>query len=165
MSAGEQMKDKHILEVIDSAALASLTPVELDEVKAHARDCASCGTAFEAAQLSALVIRQRAQVKIEPSPFFHTKVLAAWREQQAAESVPAFVRLWKSASAVVSTMALATVALAVMTFVYPDPATAVTEQQVASADAAEAVLFDQGDDQLTYEQVLSTIYDEGDEAR
>ena len=29
----------------------------------------------------------------------------------------------------------------------------------------EAVIFDQGDEQLTYEQVLSTIYDEGDEAK
>jgi len=158
------MKDKHIIEVIDSVALASLSPIELDEVKSHARECAPCGTAFEAAELSALVIKQRAQVKIEPSPFFQTRVMAAWREQQAVESEPAFMRLWKSASALVSTMALATVVLAVTTFVYPDPATAVTEQ-VASSDAAEAVIFDQGDEQLTYEQVLSTIYDEADEAR
>ncbi|HET7111993.1 MAG TPA: hypothetical protein VFI57_00040, partial [Pyrinomonadaceae bacterium] len=100
----------------------------------------------------------------EPSPFFHTKVLAAWKERQAMESVPAFLRLWQSASALVSAMALVTIALAVMTFVYPDPATALTEQ-TASIDAAEAVLFDQGDEQLSYEQVLSTIYDEGDEAR
>src|SRR5690242_21155710 len=82
--------------------------------------------------------------------------MAAWREQQSVESVPAFLRLWKSASALVSTMALATIVLGALTFVFPDPATALTEQ-VASADAAEAVIFDQGDEQLTYEQVLSTI--------
>lgn len=158
------MKEHHIIEVIDSVALASLTEMELDEVKSHTRECVSCRTAFEAAQLSALVIKQRAQVKIEPSPFFQTRVMAAWREQQAVESVPAFLRLWKSASALVSTMALATLVLGGLTFVYPDPATALTEQ-VASADAAEAVIFDQGDEQLTYEQVLSTIYDEGDEAK
>ena len=159
------MKDKHIIEVIDNVALASLSPIELDEVKTHTRDCASCLTAFEAAQLSALVLRERAQVKIEPSPFFHTRVLAAVREQRAAaESAPAFSRLWKSASALVSSMALVTMALAVMTFVYPDPATAVTEPTVA-IDAAESVIFDQADEQLTYEQVLATIYDERDEAR
>jgi hypothetical protein len=158
------MKDKHIIDVIDSVAFASLSQIDLDEVKAHTRECGTCQTAFEAAQLSALVIKQRAQVKIEPSPFFHTKVLAALRERQAVESVPAFLRLWQSASALVSAMALATIALAVMTFVYPAPATAVTEQ-VASVDAAEAVIFDQVDEQLTYEQVLATIYDEGDEAR
>ena len=158
------MKDKHIIEVIDSVSLANLSPIELDEVKAHTRDCASCRTAFEAAQVSALVIRERAQVKIEPSPFFHTRVLAAWREQQAAESVPAFLRLWKSASALVSSMAVATIILGAMTFVFPDPATPLNEQ-TASLDAAESVIFDQADDQLTYEQVLSTIYEEEDEAR
>ena len=158
------MKDKHIIEVIDSVSLANLSPIELDEVKSHTRDCASCRTAFEAAQVSALVIRERAQVKIEPSPFFHTRVLAAWREQQAVESVPAFLRLWKSASALVSSMAVATIILGAMTFAFPDPATALNEQ-TASLDAAESVIFDQADDQLTYEQVLSTIYEEEDEAR
>lgn len=158
------MKDKHIIEVIDSVAFASLSQIELDEVKAHTRECASCLSAFEAAQVSALVIKQRAQVKVEPSPFFHTKVLAALRERQQAESVPAFARLWKSASVLVSTMALVTIALAVMTFVYPDQATAVTEQ-VASVDTAEAVIFDQLDEPLTYEQVLATIYEEENEAR
>lgn len=158
------MKDQHIIEVIDSVAFASLSQVELDEVKAHTQDCATCLSAFEAAQLSALVIKQRAEVKIEPSPFFHTKVLAALRERQKVETVPAFLRLWKSASALVSSMALATIALAVMTFVLPDPATAVTEQ-LASGDVAEAVVFGQTDEQLTYEQVLATLYEEGDEAR
>ena len=158
------MKDKHIIEVIDSVAFTSLSQIELDEVKAHTRECASCLTAFEAAQVSALIIKQRARVTIEPSPFFHTKVLAALRERQQAESVPAFARLWKSASALVSTMALVTIALAVMTFVYPDQATAVTEQ-VASGVTAEAVIFDQLDEPLTYEQVLATIYEEENEAR
>lgn len=158
------MKDHHIIEVIDSVALASLSPVELDEMKVHTRDCASCRTAFEAAQLSALVVRERAQVKIEPSPFFHTKVLAALREQQAADSVPAFLRLWKAASALVSSMAVATILLGALTFVFPEPATALSEQ-TASADAAESVIFDQGDEQLSYEQVLATIYDEEDEAK
>lgn len=158
------MKDRHIIEVIDSVPLASLSPIERDEVKRHARECMPCRTALEAAQYSALLMRERAQVKVEPSPFFHTKVLAALREQQATDSVPAFARLWKSASALVSSMALATIALAVLTFVYPDPGMAVTEQ-VATADAAESVIFDQTEEQLTYEQVLSTIYDEDDEAK
>ena len=90
--------------------------------------------------------------------------MAAWREQQTLESVPAFVRLWKSASALVSTMAVATIALAAMTFVFPEPATAVPEETV-SAYSAESVVFDQPDEQLTYEQVLSTIYEEEGEAK
>ena len=158
------MKDKHIIELIDNVSLASLSKIELDEMRAHARECDSCDAAFEAAQLSALVIKERAHVKIEPSPFFHTKVLAAVREQQALESVPAFSRLWSSARALVSSMAVATIALAALTFILPEPATALQEQ-TASVDAVESVIFDQGDDQLSYEQVLAAIYEEEDEAR
>jgi len=158
------MKDKHIIDVIDNVSVASLSQMEMDEVRAHSRECDSCGAAFEAAQISTLVIKERAHVKIEPSPFFHTKVLAAVREQRAAESVPAFVRLWSSARAIVSGMAVATIALAVLTFVVPDPATALQEQ-TASVDAAESVIFDQADEQLSYEQVLAAIYEEEDEAR
>ena len=158
------MKDKHIIEMIDNVTLATLSKLELDEVRGHARECDSCAAAFEAAQLSALVIKERAHVKIEPSPFFHTKVLAAVREQQALESVPAFLRLWSSARALVSSMAVATIALAALTFILPEPATALQEQ-TASVDAVESVIFDQGDDQLSYEQVLAAIYEEDDEAR
>ena len=158
------MKDKHIIDVIDNVSLASLSTIELDEMRGHARECDSCGAALEAAQISALVIKERAHVKIEPSPFFHTKVLAAVREQRAADNVPAFVRLWSSARALVSGMAVATIALAALTFVVPDPVTALQEQ-TASVDAAESVIFDQGDEQLSYEQVLAAIYEEDDEAR
>jgi hypothetical protein len=158
------MKNNHIIEIIDTVSVASLSPSDLDKVKTHARECASCHSAFEAAQFSALVIKERAQVKIEPSPFFQTRVLAAWREQQSVDNVPAFVLLWKSARALVSAMAVATVALAVVSFVSPEQVTAVPEQ-TASAYSAESVIFDQADEQLTYEQVLSAIYEEEDEAK
>lgn len=158
------MNDKHIIEIIDNVSLASLSKTEFDELRAHARECDSCDAVFAAAQLSALVIKERAQVKIEPSPFFHTKVLAAVREQRAVENVPAFLRLWKSASALVSSMAVATIALAALTFVVPDSTTAVQEQ-TASLDSAELVILDQNDDQLSYEQVLNAIYEDEDEAR
>lgn len=152
------MNEKHITEMLDNAALASLSPGELAEVRAHADGCGPCGSAFEAAQLSALVIKERAQVVIEPSPFFQTRVMAAIREQQAVESVPAIFRLWRSSRALVSSMALATVVLGVTSFVVSAPATTALNQ-TASAYSAESVIFDQaGDDQLTYEQVLSAIY-------
>ena len=157
------MRDKHITEVLDKAPLASLSESEVIAIRAHARDCVSCRDAYEAAKLSALVIKERAQATIEPSPFFQTKVLAALRERQAAESVPAMWRLWKSAGALVSSMAVTTAALAALSFLAPAPATVI--EQTAFADAAESVIFDQGSDELTYEQVLNTIYADDDEAK
>jgi hypothetical protein len=151
------MKDKHITEVLDSAALANLSPSELDEIRAHVRDCEPCGSAFEAAQLSAVVIQERAQAVIEPSPFFQTRVMAALREQQAAESVPSLWRLWNSARGLVSSMALTTAALAALSFVVAAPATP-SADQTASALTAESVILGQDADDLTYEQVMNAIY-------
>lgn len=151
------MNDKHITEVLDAVALASLSPSELDELRAHARECEPCGSAFAAAQLSARFLKGRAQVVIEPSPFFQTRVMAALREQQAVDSVPAFLRLWKSAGALVSSMALTTAALAAVSFLVSAPATNALDQTVA-AYSTESVMFDEGGDELTYDQVLNAIY-------
>jgi hypothetical protein len=157
------MNDKHIIDVLDNVALASLSPGELDEIRSHAQDCASCNSAFVAAQVSALAMKERAQVVIEPSPFFQTRVMAALREQQAAENVPAMWRLWKSARALVSSMALTTAALAALSFMISAPAGNVLDQ-TAAALSAESVIFGQdSDDQLTYEQVLNAIYTDDEE--
>ncbi len=156
------MKDKHITEILDNTSFANLSEFDLNEVRSHVKDCASCRDAYEAARLSAVIIKSRTQVTIEPSPFFQTRVMAALREQQAVDSVPAMFRLWKSARALVSSMAVTTAALAALSFVLPGPA--VADDQTVSAYSVESVLMGQGTDELSYEQVLSTIYDDEDEA-
>jgi hypothetical protein len=91
--------------------------------------------------------------------------MAALREQQAVESVPAMLRLWRSAKVLVSTMAVTTAALAVVSFIQPSQTTTAPEQ-TASAYSAYSVIMDQdADDQMSYEQVLSTIYEDDDDAR
>ena len=158
------MKEKHIIEILDNASIANLSEVELNEIRVHAEICVSCRNAYEAARLSAVVIKSRAQVTIEPSPFFQTRVMAALREQQAVDSVPAMFRLWKSAKVLVSSMAVTTAALAVLSVALPGPAVSV-EDQVVSAYSAESVIMGQASDELSYEQVLSTIYAEEEETR
>jgi anti-sigma-K factor RskA len=91
--------------------------------------------------------------------------MAALREQQAVESVPAMLRLWRSAKALVSTMAVTTAALAVVSFMQPSQTTPVADQS-ASLYSVDSLIMDQNtDDQLSYEQVLSTIYEDDDDAR
>jgi len=159
------MKDKHITEILDRGAIAMLSESELNEIRVHALECMSCRGAYEAARLSAVVLKSRSETTIEPSPFFQTRVMAALREQQAVETVPAMLRLWKSAKALVSTMAVTTAALAVVSFMQPSqPATA--PDQAASVYSAYSVIMDQNaEDQMSYEQVLSTIYEDEDDAR
>src|ERR1041385_6965747 len=157
------MKDKHIIYVLDNTSIASLSKSELSAIQAHAQECESCREAYEAARLSAVVLHSRAQTKIEPSPFFQTRVMAAWRKQQAVENVPAILRLWRSSRALVSSMVVTTAALAALTFVLPAQSASATDQ-TASIMSAESVIMG-SDDQVSYDQVLSTIYADDDEAR
>jgi len=159
------MKDNHITEILERTPLKSLSATEAETIRAHVRACEPCRRAYAAASISTLVIKERVKQTIEPSPFFQTRVMAAWREQQSTESVPAILRLWKSAGALVSSMALATVALAALSFMAPATQTAVP-QETAFAYSAESVILDQGnDDQMSYGQVLNAIYQDDDEAR
>ena len=157
------MKDKHIIDVLDNSPILSLSESELNEIQVHVRECVSCREAYEAARVSATILQSRAQETIEPSPFFQTRVMAAWREQQAAESVPTMWRLWGSAKALVSSMAVTTAALAVLSFMVPAPATPSGEQADLSAESV--IMGQASEDQMTYEQVLSTIYEDDDDAR
>jgi hypothetical protein len=159
------MRDEHIIEILDNSPVNSLPAETLELVRLHTMSCSSCDGAFRAAIASSALLKQRSEVSIEPSPFFQTRVMAAWRERHAAESVPALVRLWRSAGALVSTMAVTTIALAVLSVMYPAPAQQVSEP-VAATYSAESVLLGQGaDEQLSDEQVLSTIYADYEEAR
>ena len=157
--------NKHITEILDNTSLANLSENELTEIRAHVVDCASCGKAYDAARMSAAVLKSRTQAVIEPAPFFQTRVMAALREQQAAESVPAMLRLWRSAKAVVATMAVTTAALAVVSFVAPAESTPATDQTTSVYSAYSVIMDQPADEQMTYEQVLSTIYEDDDEAR
>jgi hypothetical protein len=157
------MTDKHIVELLDSISLVELTSDQLGMVRVHTDSCGSCKQAFEAALLTSVAIRQRAGVAVEPSPFFQTRVLAALREQQASNSVPALLRIWQNAGKFVKSMALTTAALAALSF-FVAP-TSNTADQTLAAQSAEALIFDQGSDDLTYEQVLTAIYAEEDEAK
>jgi len=87
-------------------------------------------------------------------------VLAALRERQANDRVPAFARWWKSAGALAASMAATTAALAVLTFFAPNTATETGPTAALIPSSAETVVLDQNqsDDQMTDDQVLSAIY-------
>ena len=158
------MRDEHIKGLLDEAPLARLGGAELAAARAHAETCEECGRAFEAARLSSLMLKARAAETFEPSPFFQTRVLAALRERRAEEEERwTLARLWKSAGLLVSSLAATTAALAVFTLVAPAEQT--TAQEVAGTYTAESVIFgDAGDEQMTYDQVLTSLYGSEDEA-
>src|ERR671922_301207 len=112
------MRDEHIINILESAPFADLSERELASVTAHCATCASCQRAYEAARVSALLLKERVAESVEPSPFFQTRVLAALRGRQTNEAW-SFARLWRSAGALVSSMAAIVALLAGLTFLAP----------------------------------------------
>ncbi len=160
---GVNMNDTHITHILDNTPLAELSETELQAVRAHTTACADCERAFKAAQISELLIKERtseaAQNALNANPFFQTRVLAAWRAQQDTNAGWSLSRLWNATRGLVASMAVTTATLAVLTFVAP--ATDSTTQATALIPAsAEAVVLDQGQDEMTNEQALSAIYDD-----
>ena len=154
------MKDKHIINLLESAPLAELSESDLSEIRVHANECAGCRQAFDAAQIAALLLKQRAAETFEPPPFFHTRVLAALRERQTTNEW-AWSRLWRAAGALASSMAATVAVLGVLTFVIPGQVTTTNEATAASAYSAEEVILNRGEayDQVSDGQVLSTLYE------
>jgi anti-sigma-K factor RskA len=168
------MRDEHIISLIENAPLASLSEDDLTAIRAHTDHCSDCLRAFQAAQISVLLLKERAAEAFEPSPFFHTRVMATLRERQAnaswAKNLWALGRMWRAAGALASTMVATVAALAVLTFVIPGSQVTSGPQQVSSLSSnysAEEVLLNQSeqlDEPLSDAQVLNTIYGGEEEA-
>lgn len=163
-----EMKENHIIELIDNRSFASLNESERARIQTHAASCLSCARAYEATQIASSLLQARAGEVVEPSSFFHTRVMAALREQQ--NEVPAFKRLWQAAGALVSSMTAAVALLAVFSFVIPGTQTSGTAQaSVSNGYSAEEVILNQHDlqdEQASDAQVLTNLYDSEDsEAR
>jgi len=158
------MKDGHITEILDGAPLARLSEAERAAARAHAEVCPPCLRAYEAARLSSLLLKERAAAETAVPPFFQTRLMAALRERRAAEA-PAWQRLWRSAGALVSSMAAVVLLLAGLTFVAPDTLQAEGDDpQAVAADyfSDDAVLLEQAsasDDELNYGQVFEAVYE------
>ncbi|HBB86961.1 MAG TPA: hypothetical protein DC047_05045 [Blastocatellia bacterium] len=154
------MKENHIIDLLENRSFASLNETERTAIQAHATNCSSCARAYEATKIASALLRDRANEVIEPSPFFHTRVMAALRERQ--NEVPAFKRLWQTAGALVSSMTAAVALLAVLSFIVPGTQTSATAQASESNGyTAEEVILNQNglqDEQASDAQMLTTLY-------
>ena len=157
------MNDRHITELLDNAPLASLSKAELQTIRAHSAECQDCAHAFAAAQLSAILLKERmseaAESTLHTNPFFQTRVLAAWRAQQSAAGAWSLRRLWNTTGALVASMAATTAMLAVFAFAAPSETTNQLQAAVVPYSAESVVLDqEQDDNQMTNDQVIGAVY-------
>ena len=160
------MKDRHILEILDSAGFAALDGDELKTVQAHCDECAGCRGAFESARVSSALLSAKAAMPlVEPSAFFQSKVLNAVRERQnIRKPIEAFWRWWQASYPLVCSMLLIVITLAVLTMLAPKSQ---TEQAVSTYNlySTDAVILNQNPPRnITTEQALEVIYTERREA-
>jgi len=114
------MKNEHILDILDEKAFGDLNEAEMSFIRAHAAECMNCFQAFEAARISAMLLKTHAVESFEPSPFFQTRVMANLREKQAKiNPFAAIGRLWKASSTLVVMMMTMVVALVALTIFAP----------------------------------------------
>ena len=159
------MRDEHIIRLIEDTPLASLNEAERVRIRVHTSSCSECLSAFQAAEVSLALLKERAAVEFEPSPFFHTRVLATLRERQAANEVWAFGRMWRAAGALASSMVAAVALLVVFTFAVPEnQLTSGQVSSLANGYSAEEVILEQTSqmEEMSDGQMLTTIYG-GDE--
>ena len=165
------MNDNHITDILDNAPLATLSETDLQTVRAHVSTCAECERAFAAAQLSSLLLKERtseaAENTLNANPFFQTRILAAWREQQTSAGAWSLRRLWNATGALVASMAATTAVLAVLAFAAPSADSTTQMQAAVVPSSAETVVLEQDQDnnQLTNDQVISAIYADDDEGK
>jgi hypothetical protein len=153
------MNDEHIQHWLERGPLSELSAAELAQLRAHTAGCAACRQAYAAARLAAALCQTRAAVTVEPPPFFQTRVLAAWRAQQAQAELSPFLRWWRAASGLVAGMAAAVVLLVVLTFATGETRPAAESLATADYFSVESVVaLDTALEELTDEQVLNALY-------
>jgi hypothetical protein len=159
------MRNEHVISLLESKPLAGLDENELGQIRAHAPACDACRRAYEAAQVSVMLLQERSGEYFEASPFFQTRVLAALRERQSANETWAWSRLWRTAGGLASSMVATVAALAVLTFVVPGSQNTDLQSPAVNAYSTEAVVLDENalaDDQLSNNDVLMTLYETED---
>ena len=151
------MANEHIISLIDDNSIGKLNEQDLAKIQLHTGACEDCLRAFQAAQVSYSLMKERAAMEFAPPPFFHRRVLAGLRERQAANESWSFARLWKATGVLASSMVATFAALAVLTFVIPEtqPVSA-----FSNAYSAEELILNQTlqAEEESDGQLLTTIY-------
>src|SRR5581483_5536095 len=153
------MRDEHIIKLLEEQPARRWRDDERAAIEAHVAACADCRRAHQAARLAESLIAARAAERHEVSPFFKTRVMAAIKERRLSAEMPAWLRLWRAAGALLLMMTTVMILLIGLTiFKYPPLTTtapqAITSQNSDALDEIELDPEDAGDEASAYDQVL-----------
>jgi len=152
------MREQHIIEMLDTRPLNDLRDAEVSAINEHTAICPRCRQAFQAAQLSNLLLRSRAEVKTDPSPFFRTSLMAAIRDEQVQLGPFSFFRIWKETYRLIYSMAALAVIIGGLTLW--QLGTNTPNMRFSSTDPMELLVYgmDSASVDLSYGAVLMDLY-------
>jgi hypothetical protein len=155
---GVNMQEEHIIELLDARSLSDLKASELSAINEHTANCSRCSQAFYASQISNLLLRSRAELNIEPAPFFETIVMAAIRRDEQVQVGPfSFFRIWREANHLIYSMAALALILGLLTL--SQSAANNANMRLSTMDPLLIVYgTDSTLDELSYGQVLLDLY-------
>ncbi len=156
------MKNNHIIELLDRIPFGQLGEPDLARIREHNRDCAECRQAFLAARISDRLVQQRFSATIEPPPFFKTGLMAAIREKKEESSSLSFRWMWNTAHKLVYSMAALVILLLAINFFQSD-----TQSEIQSSGYSDLIVLGANPetiDEITYDQMLTGIYDTEDDS-
>lgn len=157
------MQYNHIIQTLAEKRVSGLSEDERSLIEIHVSSCAECLRAYEAAQLSESLLKARSAESIEPSPFFHTRVMAALKEKRA--EAPSIFSLWQIARPIFSTMVAGVVLLLVLTFATYNSEQSSEMTQNPTIYSVDSLLLEEGEpveEDKNYNQVLSAVFDSED---
>lgn len=160
------MRNKHITKILDSKRFSELDKSELALISSHTAECPICERAFQAAQISAVLLKVRQESEVfTPSPFFQTKVMNALRErfEKTRQPVFAFRRWWQASYGLVFSMCLIVFTLVGLTVFAPSSNINDVQAEMSNYNlySTENIILNQKNlRDLTPEQTLEVIYNE-----
>lgn len=150
------MKSEHILDILDKQRFDELSIAEKNLIENHSAECSSCSVAYKAARISSVLLTTSVAQNFEPSPFFHTRVLANLREKEIVKT-PFFAinRLWRASASLIALMVTIVLFLAITTIFAPQ-----SKVSAGEVDSAEIVIIE-GRSPIRFlnnDQVFQEIY-------
>lgn len=151
------MRTKHIFDLLDSKPFAELTREERQQIETHIKTCQACLSAFEASKIAAILFKAKHEEVVSPSPYFHTRVLAAVREKSKEKIESVFSRLWQATAPLLISMVAIVMLLAAITLISPSASDNVSSADLVSTEMV--ILNERTPKELTNDQVFLMLYE------
>jgi hypothetical protein len=151
------MSKDHIVHLLEERSFSHLSAAERNHIAAHTAVCAECSRAYEAAQLVAALLQERATTVVAPPPFFQTRVLAALRERKQETEAFGLRRLWQAAKPLLAAMTVLVLLLTSVTFYSGDDVSPAPAGSVASFNTDPVDLVVYGPESFEEQEFTNTL--------